>query len=770
MRLRRFGTGITVVCLALGFFFWQPGAARPEVTASGARDKEAAQGMSAENTYTAKAGGQQAAVSLEQAIKLAKEDFAVPEGFDRFETVFNQSDKKAFWELNWFSSGEPGGNMNIRVNAETGEIWGMHRWIPPAPGQEYRGLPKYTREQVESTALALAVKLQPERFKETRLQPNSDSDYLPLMYRERGPVEYRYNYARIINGVPYPENGINITVSGDTGEVTGFDLNWDDTRDLPPAAGCITQAQAEQVLRSEASPELYYFRPSLPGGKEVPLKLVYRLPGLQDQVIIDALTGKVLSKEGGFNKFYGMAGGGAGFSMADSRKIPTTLAPVEESAVEEARNLLPRDKALEMAKSAINVPGDYTLNSSRLEQDYMFKNNKIWHFNWQTGDELHRKWLDISVDAVSGVLVSFDLNLYANKFDFMKEPEVKFSEEDARKIAEDFVKKVQPGRWGQVVFKSSRPDPGLVAGPTEKPRPRSYNFNWVRLANGIQFPENGFYLTVNSTTGEVTGYRMTWWDVDFPATQGVIIKEAAADGYLQKAQLTLAYMRLWSPDKWIGPQEAKVQLVYSLAQRNFVMLDAFTGQPLNFQGEVVTTPGEKDRFEDLAGHPAREAVELLARTGIITGEGGKYRPDEPITQAELITMLVKSSEQRPAAEFRAAAGTGGDPWYRPYYNAAARIGIIQAGELPDPDTAVTREVLAQLTIHAMGYYKVARLSEIYALNFQDADEIPDYLRGHVALAAGLGLIEPVDGKFLPKAVVTRGEAAMSLVKMLNSGK
>jgi len=121
-------------------------------------------------------------------------------------------------------------------------------------------------------------------------------------------------------------------------------------------------------------------------------------------------------------------------------------------------------------------------------------------------------------------------------------------------------------------------------------------------------------------------------------------------------------------------------------------------------------------------------------------------------------------------EFRAVAGSGNEPWYRPYYDAAARLGIIQAGVQPDPDAAVTREVLARLTIHALGYYKVAQLSDIYALNFQDADEIPDYLRGHVALAAGLGLIEPVDGKFMPKAVVTRGEAAMSLVKMLNSGK
>jgi hypothetical protein len=139
-----------------------------------------------------------------------------------------------------------------------------------------------------------------------------------------------------------------------------------------------------------------------------------------------------------------------------------------------------------------------------------------------------------------------------------------------------------------------------------------------------------------------------------------------------------------------------------------------------------------------------------------------------VTQAELITMLVKSSGQYTGLEFRTAAAVGKEPWYQKYYETAVRLGIIQAGENPDPDLPVTREVLARLTIHAMGFYKVASLSDIYVLNFQDAGDITGYLRGHAALAVGLGLIEPVDGKFEPKAVVTRGEAAETLVRLLKS--
>jgi len=764
--LRRSAAGMVAVFFALGFFFFQPGAVRCEVPPADIQGKAVVQKTPAEKLDPAK-GGEQAAVSLEQAIKTAKEAFTVPEELNQFTTGFDQSDKKSFWDLRWSSDSRPGGAMNVRVNAATGDIWGMCRWTPLAPGQEYRGLPKYSREQAGGIAAALAEKIQPERFKETRLQPDRGRDYLPPLFEKRGQVEYRFNYARMVDGVPCLENGIEFAVSGDTGEVTSFNLRWDDTRDFPSAAGRISQARAQQIFRDEAGPELNYFRPPIPGGKEVPLKLVYRLPAPQEQVIIDALTGKLLSKDGAMHKYYDMAGGGGGdeADMAYSKRGAAKLTLMEEVAVEEAKNLLPREKALDLAASAVKAPQGYTLNNSRLEQDYFFKGKKTWQFNWQAGEGPERKWMDAAVDASTGELVAFSMERYYGKSGQPKE--VKFSEEAARKIAEEYIKQAQPGKWEQVAFKSSRPEMVPLVSPAEKPQPLSYSFDWARVFNDIQFPDNGFFISVDSATGNVISYRMTWWDVDFPGAKNVIGREAAADKYLREAPLTAAYLRLWSSDQWRGPEEAKVYLVYHMP-RSFAMLDALTGQTLERQGNVVSAPGEESKFSDLEGHQAREAVEQLARAGIIAGEGGKFRPDDAVTRAELIVMLAKSGDRSLDMEPRPVAAAGKEPWYQRYYDAAVRMGIIQAGEQPDPDAPVTRETLARLTINAMGYSKVARLSDIYVLDFRDAADITGHLRGHAALAAGLGLVGPVDGKFLPKEVVTRGRAAVTLVKMLNS--
>jgi hypothetical protein len=296
---------------------------------------------------------------------------------------------------------------------------------------------------------------------------------------------------------------------------------------------------------------------------------------------------------------------------------------------------------------------------------------------------------------------------------------------------------------------------------------RAYIFNWARVADDVQFPDNGFSVTIDSATGEITGYRMTWWDIAFSSQQGIMSRDDAAAKYLAEAPLGAAYLRLWLGQLYYTMAgEGTVYLVYQTDSVNFTMLDAFTGELLDYNGSVVTPAYKKQKFTDLDGHPAREAVELLADTGIIAAVGGNFRPDDAVTQAELITMLVRSSTQTDV--YVTAAAEEKEPWYQKYYDKAVLLGIIQTGENPDPNLPVTREVLARLTIHAMGLYKVAVLSDIYVLDFSDAGDITPQLRGHSALATGLGLIESVDGRFEPKAVVTRGEAAQTLVRMLNS--
>ncbi|TEB07782.1 Endo-1,4-beta-xylanase A precursor [Pelotomaculum schinkii] len=752
--------------LALGFFVTQVAIGPPQAAAADAPEKIAAPAQASDNNDKSLEAGQQAAVSLEQAIKIARGAFPVPADFDKFTNGFEQSEQGSFWELHWNRSAKTGGYFDVRVNAQTGEIWSMSQWNPSLDGSGYQGLPAYSREQAQGIAAALAERLQPSRFQETRLQAGRDY-FPPLLSQTRSQVEYSYRFARVVNGFPYLENSINVTVNGDTGEVTGFNLNWDDAASFPDPSGSISKPAAEQIFRTQASPQLYYFRPRIPGGSEVPIKLVYCLPDQRSQLLIDALTGKILDN-GNYYVLYDGAGGAGMMKMPSTAREEYQLNPVEVSAVEGAKNLLTQDAALSKAKAAVNVTGEYALRSSRIEQDYLFTDQKTWHFSWEAGTEPDRKWLDISVDAASGELVSFNLN-ESYIWDRLGTTEPKFSEADARTVAESFIKEAQPEKWGQVVFKDAQP----VMGPylSEKQLPGAYTFVWSRVArDGIQFPDNGFTVDVNAVTGQITGFRMNWYDVDFPDPQGVMDADAAAGVFLREAPLTEAYLGLWPEDRWKGSTvKAEIYLTYHLNNQNFTMLDAFSGQPLNSEGEAVEAPSEGSGFTDLAGSPAREAVEMLADAGIISAAGGLFRPNDAVTQAELIAMLVKAGTYSEGGVRPLSTGNN-EAWYQPYYEQAVQLGILQKGEQPDPDAPVTRIFMARWSIHAIGLYRVARLSDIYVLDFQDAAEIPEHLRGHAAISVAMGLLEPREGYFRPQDHVSRGEAAITLVKLLNSWK
>lgn len=72
--------------------------------------------------------------------------------------------------------------------------------------------------------------------------------------------------------------------------------------------------------------------------------------------------------------------------------------------------------------------------------------------------------------------------------------------------------------------------------------------------------------------------------------------------------------------------------------------------------------------EDLSAHPAGEALRTVAAAGILTGyEDGTMRPDNPVTVAQLATVLGRVLETN-------IASAPGQPWYQGAMDAATRIG------------------------------------------------------------------------------------------------
>ena len=120
------------------------------------------------------------------------------------------------------------------------------------------------------------------------------------------------------------------------------------------------------------------------------------------------------------------------------------------------------------------------------------------------------------VDATSSDLLSF--NIYdesMQKQDFVQ----KYDRSAAQKKAEQFLKIIQPEKLDNVKLKEL---PGEMEYP-EKMRTQSYDY--IRQVNDIPYTANGFRIEVDSESGKITSYNMTWHDAKFVEPDGILTKD-----------------------------------------------------------------------------------------------------------------------------------------------------------------------------------------------------------------------------------------------------
>jgi len=684
--------------------------------------------------------------SLENAIKIAKSSFTVPTSYTEFTSRYNEYRETASWWLNW--RGETG-EMTVEVDAVTGDILRMYHY----PKREYGTikLPKLNYQEAKKIADQTVGKLQPERVDE--LVFKADSSQPSLDVNPWGPPSYTFRYERSVKGIPYPDDGITLTVNGDTGEILSYNFNWY-KKELVVPDKLLSQEEAQRIFKEKFPLELMYFRTVPDNQKEKPeIKLVFRLrdPSL---VRIDPVTGQVLEPEPRYIIFPAEAEGLR--EQAADGALKVQLTPEEIAEITKIKNLIDKEQAAAVAAKVLELSEDFELEGSALQRVWPEPDRVVWQLSWQArrGDE-YRGFASATVDGETGELLSFYCYLY-DREDGQKEPVYNYDQ--CKELAWQLVRRLQPQKANEVrVYE--------VKTGGDPVQARSYRFVFERLVKGIPFPQNGFEVTVNAVTGRVESYNMNWSETTFPAPDTVIDASQATEWYSREVPLRLEFVT--SYDRQTG--EPVVRLLYHLGDVPYTMLDGISGIPLNWQGKPFET-AKPAVFTDIENHPAREAIELLAAAGVIEGtEDGKFYPDRPITQGELAKILSKLENRgapiiplpMPRIELDPEA------WYTSWITEVLKKGLLKAEEV-DPEAMVSRELLAATLIRYIGLEKAAALPDVYKVPFADAADVAREYTGHAVLAHALGIVPALDGKFLPKNIVTRGDAAIAVVKALQS--
>lgn len=198
--------------------------------------------------------------------------------------------------------------------------------------------------------------------------------------------------------------------------------------------------------------------------------------------------------------------------------------------------------------------------------------------------------------------------------------------------------------------------------------------------------------------------------------------------------------------------------------------------------EATEPPASADlseaiRFLDVPpDHWAAGYINRLREAGVIDGHAaGLFRPEDPVTRAELVKLVVR------AKQFDTGNACEGlfhdvpcDAWHAPYVETAYSMAIAEGegNRTFLPDDPVTRQQLFSIIVRALGKRWEAssmNWTEINGLlgQFSDQREIEWWARPSVALALKESITKGYgDGTFRPGAFASRAEAAALAARIM----
>ncbi|MGE5613307.1 MAG: YcdB/YcdC domain-containing protein [Bacillota bacterium] len=185
----------------------------------------------------------------------------------------------------------------VTIDAKTGEITGFFR-IAPEPAS---AAPKKSVAAVKAEVDAFLRKYYPKYFSQLEYDKIASEDNITGTTPER---QYNLVYTRLVNGIPFPGNGINIYYDNINGMIANFSLNWYDIGF--PEDQVIGTGAACQKLFENVGLELQYkfdyqeavrniYPPEVPENAKA--MLVYVLKSGKP-LIIGANSGKLLNDDG----------------------------------------------------------------------------------------------------------------------------------------------------------------------------------------------------------------------------------------------------------------------------------------------------------------------------------------------------------------------------------------------------------------------------------------------------------------------------------------
>ncbi|WP_053955473.1 S-layer homology domain-containing protein [Inediibacterium massiliense] len=221
------------------------------------------------------------------------------------------------------------------------------------------------------------------------------------------------------------------------------------------------------------------------------------------------------------------------------------------------------EKAIQKAKEVFDIPQEFT----EFEYDVSSSNNgSEWNMQWYSKDQKEGR-IKVSVDE-RGNIISY----YKNKRKEIKNQLPIYNKNQGKKIAEDFIKKVDENLFTQLIYEDN----------TRSGIQDTYYYDYIRKVNEIPFYEDCVSVGVNSYTGEIESFYKNWSNhISFPKSENILSIEDAKKAFKKELGLELAYRYKYEQD------QVKPYLVYATKYETDYAIDAITGKKIKIASPIM---------------------------------------------------------------------------------------------------------------------------------------------------------------------------------------
>lgn len=191
---------------------------------------------------------------------------------------------------------------------------------------------------------------------------------------------------------------------------------------------------------------------------------------------------------------------------------------------------------------------------------------------------------------------------------------------------------------------------------------------------------------------------------------------------------------------------------------------------LTLTGE--TQPEEPEQpvepaFPDIVGHWAENALNTAVDMGLLKGTDGKMLPDDAVKRSEAIVMLNRALGATVVDDTSGLSGTPSNAWYAADLGKAIHLGLIDANDSRNFDTAATRAEAFELLARAFVFDRAETGADELSA-FTDISTMTTAQQQAAAALVSAGVVNGVtDTTLAPQATLTRAQFVTMITRVAN---